>query len=133
MDGSGRRTGSSPLSPSDSSADSAPQKEATPDQVLEADIDAPNPEPAAEPYAGLSGQEAIALAQEEYQNGNFDEAERLVAVAENRGEDSSIVARARGYIARARSRAGAAPPSDPGAATGGFGEEDPTAGGTLVP
>jgi hypothetical protein len=73
------------------------------------------------------------LARQEYQSHNFAEAERLLAVAESRGEDPAGVGRARGYIADARARAEAGSPPPPGAEGAGFSEEDPSAGGTLVP
>jgi hypothetical protein len=132
-DGSGQETGSSQPSLSDSSEDSASPREVTPGQVLEADLDAPAPEPAVEPYAGLSGEEAMALAREEYFRGNLAESERLLAVAESRGEDAAAVAAARGYVADARARALADAPPPPGGEPSGFSEEDPAAGGTLVP
>lgn len=132
-DGSGQETTSSPASPSGSSEDSAALKEATPDQVLEADLDVPEPEPAVEPYAGISGFEAMELARDEYAKGNLDESERLLAIAEKRGENASAVARARGYIAGARARAVGAAPSENGASGAGPGEADPSTGGFLVP
>jgi hypothetical protein len=73
------------------------------------------------------------LAQEEYVKGNYDESERLLAVAENRGENPSSVATARGYLAEARARAGADAPAPPGGSGSGPSEEDPSAGGALVP
>ena len=103
------------------------------DDISSADLDAPEPEPAAEPYAGLSGPEAMELARQEYQNRNFDEAEALLAVAENRGENPEAVASARGYVAEARARALADAPAAPGASGAGPSEEDPSAGGALVP
>jgi hypothetical protein len=119
---------------------SVPPKEATPDQVLEADLDAAEPEPAAEPYAGLSGPEAMKLAHSEYQKGNFDEAERLIAVAENRGEDPRSVASARGYVRAARPATPGGAPSHDGASGAGSpadaagpNEADPASGGFVVP
>lgn len=132
-DGSGHATGSSQPSLSGSSADSASLREATPDQVLAADLDAAEPELAAEPYAGLSSDEAMALARQEYFRGNFAESERLLAVAESRGEDPAALAAARGYLADARARALAASPPVPGGEPAGPSEEDPAAGGYLVP
>lgn len=75
----------------------------------------------------------MALAREEYFRGNLAESERLLAVAESRGEDAAAVAAARGYVADARARALADAPPPPGGEPGGFSEEDPAAGGTLVP
>lgn len=126
--GSTHETGFSQLSPSGSSEDSATEKAATPDQVLAADLDAAEPEPAVEPYAGISGPEAMELARGEYTKGNYDESERLLAVAESRGADTTEIARARGYIAEARAHAGApAPAPEPTS------EETPSAGGFVAP
>jgi hypothetical protein len=117
-------------------ADSPPPKEATLVQVLADDpgaLEDVDLKPAAEPYAGISGPEAMELAREEYQKSNYDEAERLLAVAEIRGENPRSVASARGYIAEARTRAGAVAPSDPGGTGAGPDEADPGSGGFLVP
>jgi len=131
--GSGQETGSSLVSPLDSSEVSAAPKEATPDQVLEAELDAPVPEPAVEPYAGLSGSEAMELARAEYERRNFDESERLLAVAESRGEDPDVIGRARGYLRDARNAATFGAPTLPAPSPEGPSEEDPSAGGFVAP
>lgn len=130
-DGSGHATGSSPQSLSGSSADSAAPKEAILDPALsESPIVS---DEAVERYAGLSGHEAMELAREEYEKSNFDESEKLLDVAEERGANSDAVASARGYVRAARSRSLAASPSDSGASPDGPSEGDPASGGFLVP
>lgn len=75
----------------------------------------------------------MAMAREAYFSRNYDESERLLGLAESAKADPSAVGAARGYLADARARALAAAPSDSGASGGGFSEEDPASGGSLVP
>lgn len=124
-DGSGQETGSSPVSPSDSSEGSAAPKEATP---------APDPE------ADLPTDQLMAMAREAYFSRNFDESERLLGIAEAKGEDPVAVASARGYVrdARAATPGGAPPrpaPSGAGSSEDAAGpnEADPASGGFVVP
>jgi hypothetical protein len=121
-DGSGRETGSSPASPSGSSEVSVPLKEATPDQVQAADVP-----------ADMHHDQVMALAHEAYESQNYDEADRLIGIAEERGASRRAVATARGYVRDARARALAASPPREAASGGGPSESDPSAGGMLVP
>lgn len=114
-DGSGQETGSSPLSRSGSSEDSAPPREATPD------LDQ------CEPH------EIMEMAREAYQNSNYEGAENLLVIAEERGANPDAVASARGYVRDARARALAGPPPQGGGTGTGPSEEDPASGGMLVP
>lgn len=123
--GSGRGTGSSPASLSGSSEVSAPPKAATP---------APAPE------ADLPTEQIMAMAREAYFSRNFDESERLLGIAEEKGEDPVAIASARGYLRDARNAAtlGAPPrpaPSGAGSAgdAAGPSEADPASGGFVVP
>ena len=117
-DGSGLETGSSQLSPLDYSEDSAKPKPATLDLAPEAD---------------LPSDQLMAMAREAYFDRNFDEADRLLNLAETNGEDPTAIGAARGYVAEARARALASAPADSGPVPAGPGEEDPAAGGYLVP
>jgi hypothetical protein len=120
-DGSGQETGSSPSSLSVSLEDSARQREAIPGQVQVGDMDS------------LGHSEIMEMARDEYENGRYEEAERLISLAEVRGADSGAVVSARRYVREARSRSLAASPPPPGGAGDGPSEEDPSAGGLLVP
>ncbi len=120
-DGSGQGTSSSQVSQSGSLEDSALPKEVTPD-----------PAPAADPYSGISGSEAMELARQSFFNRDYEESERLLAISENLGEDPTAIAMARGYVKEARLAAQAGSGPWQGASSGPS-EEDPSAGGTLVP
>jgi len=121
-DGSGQETGSSPASLLGSSEDSVPPKEATPDQVQADDV----PE-------DLHHEQVMALAHDAYESQNYDEADRLIGIAEERGASRRAVATARGYVRDARARALADAPPRGGGTGAGPSEADPSAGGMLVP
>lgn len=75
----------------------------------------------------------MAMAREAYFSHDLDESDRLIGLAEAKGEDPAAVASARGYVADARARALAAAAPPAGGTGGGFSEEDPSAGGMIVP
>lgn len=128
-DGSGHETGSSPWSPPDSSEDSAQQREATPDPVLEADEQNED-----DPYEGLSGAELMHLARDAYEARDLDETSRILDRAEAAGGvPPAELATARSFVARARA-VGASPRGPEGSAPtpAGPSEADPAAGGYLA-